>query len=72
MDTEFKASLLDKMRSATAEWRDAIRCFCTLDGDACSASMGLYLIDADEPALRALESSMFEGIIDRMILLRHH
>ncbi|MDR6551367.1 bacillithiol biosynthesis cysteine-adding enzyme BshC [Paenibacillus qinlingensis] len=62
MDTEFKASLLDKMRSASegeATLSEAFaRWMAMLFGE-----YGLVLIDSDDPALRALESSMFEAII---------
>jgi bacillithiol biosynthesis cysteine-adding enzyme BshC len=64
MDTEFKASLLDKMR-ATAEGESTLsdafaRWMAMLFGE-----YGLVLIDADEPALRALESSMFDAVINQ-------
>lgn len=62
MDTEFKASLIDKMRSAVqdgATLSDAFaRWMAMLFGE-----YGLVLIDADEPSVRALESSMFEKLI---------
>ncbi|WP_235549966.1 bacillithiol biosynthesis cysteine-adding enzyme BshC [Paenibacillus sp. Soil766] len=64
MDTEFKASLLDKMRSAAedgATLSDAFaRWMAMLFGE-----YGLVLIDADEPSVRALESSMFKEMIEQ-------
>jgi bacillithiol biosynthesis cysteine-adding enzyme BshC len=64
MDTEFKANLLDKMRSAAgdgATLSDAFaRWMAMLFGE-----YGLVLIDADEPSVRALESSMFEQIVEQ-------
>ncbi|WP_244163060.1 bacillithiol biosynthesis cysteine-adding enzyme BshC [Paenibacillus pectinilyticus] len=64
MDTEFKASLIANLRSATedgATLSDAFaRWMAMLFGE-----YGLVLIDADEPGVRALESSMFEMIIDQ-------
>ncbi|NQX57664.1 bacillithiol biosynthesis cysteine-adding enzyme BshC [Paenibacillus qinlingensis] len=64
MDTEFKASLLDKMRSAAgdgATLSDAFaRWMAMLFGE-----YGLVLIDADEPSVRTLESSMFESMVEQ-------
>jgi bacillithiol biosynthesis cysteine-adding enzyme BshC len=64
MDTEFKASLLDKMRSAAgdgATLSDAFaRWMAMLFGE-----YGLVLIDADDPSVRALESSMFEKMVEQ-------
>ncbi|OAS13649.1 bacillithiol biosynthesis cysteine-adding enzyme BshC [Paenibacillus oryzisoli] len=64
MDTEFKASLLEKMRSTVgdgATLSDAFaRWMAMLFGE-----YGLVLIDADEPSVRALESSMFENLIEQ-------
>ncbi|UKS30286.1 bacillithiol biosynthesis cysteine-adding enzyme BshC [Paenibacillus sp. HWE-109] len=62
MDTEFKASLLAKLEQAAvggASLSDAFaRWMAVIFGE-----YGLVLIDSDEPALRALESSMFEQIV---------
>lgn len=68
MDTEFKASLLAKLQGTTedgATLSDAFaRWMAILFGE-----YGLVLIDSDEPSLRKLETSMFEGLIFQNELL---
>lgn len=62
MDTEFKASLMAKLESATegdVTLSDAFaRWMAVLFGE-----YGLVLIDSDEPSLRAIESGMFEQLV---------
>ncbi|MGG1553111.1 bacillithiol biosynthesis cysteine-adding enzyme BshC [Paenibacillus ferrarius] len=64
MDTEFKESLLGKLRASVeqgATLSDAFaRWMAMLFGE-----YGLVLIDSDEPALRKLEAGLFEQLIVR-------
>ena len=68
MDTEFKASLLDKMRSVLRRMARRFQMLLLAGWRYLFGEYGLVLIDADEPELRALESSCLKGSSIRMSL----
>ena len=63
MDTEFKAGLLDKMRSVTQQQATLSEAFARWMAHL-FGEYGLVLIDADDLELRKQESAMFGSIID--------
>ncbi|WP_168735792.1 bacillithiol biosynthesis cysteine-adding enzyme BshC [Cohnella fermenti] len=62
-DTEFKPGLIDKLRSYSADSPSLTLAFARLLSDW-FGSEGLVLLDADDPALRKLESPMFRRLIE--------
>ncbi|MFD0692759.1 bacillithiol biosynthesis cysteine-adding enzyme BshC [Paenibacillus sp. GCM10027628] len=68
MDTEFKASLLAKLRQ-TAEGASTLSDAFARWMAALFGEYGLVLIDSDDPELRQLEASMFERLVAENELL---
>ncbi|WP_239617380.1 bacillithiol biosynthesis cysteine-adding enzyme BshC [Cohnella mopanensis] len=63
-DTEFKQSLLERLQTHVADAPTLSLAFARLLADW-FGSMGLVLLDADDPSLRALEGPMFRDLILR-------
>lgn len=62
MDTEFKASIMAKLERVTADGATLTEAFARLMA-VLFGEYGLVLIDSDEPALRSLETGMFEQLV---------